>query len=204
MAGFVALQLVFDGILLFAVLFLFHYTVNRAQRRKDDENLLESLEVEEIKQDLQELLMTLKQVGSEASEGIQQKVREAEAKTKRLRELLRKVDADLDRISRLSQNVEGEKDRLDEKWRLMKAGQTQPSQPRTEPTSLEGAESDPGPMKTSTPGQAFAFSSDAVKEIYRLADASMEISEIARRTKLTRGEVQLILNLRGNRYTTPN
>jgi hypothetical protein len=30
------------------------------------------------------------------------------------------------------------------------------------------------------------------------------MNEIVRRTKLTRAEVQLILNLRGNRFTTPN
>ena len=208
MAGFVALQLVFDGVLLFAILFLFHYTVSRAQKKKDDESLLKSLEVEEIKQDLQELLVTLKQVGSEASEGIQQKVREAEAKTKRLRELVRKVDADLDRISRLSQDVTGEKDRLDEKWSLMQAGNHVTRSSGRESKSSEApagaAPRSVEPSGTAPAGQTLAFSSDAVREIYRLADSSVEIGEIARRTKLTRGEVQLILNLRGNRFTTPN
>jgi len=208
MAGFVALQLVFDGVLLFAILFLFHYTVSRAQKKKDYESLLKSLEVEEIKQDLQELLVTLKQVGSEASEGIQQKVREAEAKTKRLRELVRKVDTDLDRISRLSQDVTGEKDRLDEKWSLMQAGNhATRSSGRESKSSAAPAGAAPRsaePSGTAPAGQTLAFSSDAVREIYRLADSSVEIGEIARRTKLTRGEVQLILNLRGNRFTTPN
>jgi hypothetical protein len=216
MAGFVALQIVFDAVLLFAILFLFHYTLNRAQRKKDDENLLNSLEVEEIKQDLQELLVTLKQVGSEASEGIQQKVKEADAKTQRLKELLKKVDADLLRIYRLSEDVSGEKERLDGKWQVMQAARF-----RKEPDALRPAPSTPAQEKrkdaAAAPetdkakanfgglaGSAVAFSSEAVKEIYRLADTSVDVGEIARRTKLTRGEVQLILNLRTNRYTTPN
>ena len=43
-----------------------------------------------------------------------------------------------------------------------------------------------------------------VGEIYRMADADMDLNEIAKKTQLTQGEIQLILNLRGNRFTTPN
>jgi len=181
-------------------------TVSRVQRRKDDENILRSLEVEEIKQDLQEMLVTLKQVGSEASEGIQEKVREAEAKTKRLRELMKKVDSDLTRISRLSEDVAGEKAHLDDKWNLMQATRQRPESVRPEDLYRRPEPSKPvaDPEDSTGSAQPLSFPSDAVREIYRFADESMDISEIARRTKLTRGEVQLILNLRGNRYTTPN
>lgn len=201
MAGFVVLQLIFDGILLFAILFLFHYAQGRAQRKKDDESLLKSLEVEEIKQDLQELLVTLKQVGSEASEGIQQKVREAEAKTKRLRELLKKTDSDLERIERLSRELEGEKQSLDERRRFLQAGSSRPATGRIsdeapkEPKEMNPADASRAPL---------AFSTESVREIYRMADASVDISEIARKMKLTRGEIQLILNLRSDRFSTPN
>jgi len=214
MAGFVALQLVFDAVLLFAILFLFHFTVSRVHRKKDDENLIRSLEVEEIKQDLQELLVTLKQVGSEASEGIQQKVKEAEAKTKRLKDLLRKLDTDMSRISHLSQEMAGERERLDEKWGMMQAARRHRETPAPDPRKEEPKEAPGGndpaptgrkaPSEGKEPGEGMAFSPEAVREIYELADASMDVSEIARRTRLTRGEVQLILNLRGNRFTTSN
>ncbi len=210
MAGFAALQLIFDAVLLFAILFLFHYTVSRAQRKREDEDLLKSLEVEEIKQDLQELLMTLKQVGAEVSEDIQDKVKEAEAKTKRLRELLKTAEEDLAHVSRLSEDVSSEKNHLDEKWSLMRAAQPHPEP--TEDEDFSGDSEDRDSMELpraearqkEKSGKSLAFSSDAVKEIYRLADDEMDLGEIVRRTKLTRGEVQLILNLRGNRFTTPN
>lgn len=203
MTGFVVLQLVFDGVLLFAVLFLFHFAVSRSQRRKDDDHLIESLEVEEIKRDLQELLVTLKQVGSEASEGIQEKVLEAETKTKRLKDLLRKLDSDLGRISRLSEEVAGEKTRLDEKWGMLQAARRREGKAPEPPPEAPRPAPEASPAEPET-AKGLAFSPDAVREIYKLADLSMEISEIARRTKLTRGEVQLILNLRGNRFTTSN
>jgi hypothetical protein len=48
------------------------------------------------------------------------------------------------------------------------------------------------------------FSSKVISEVYRLADEEYELNEIVKRTKLSFAEVQLILNLRGNRFTTPN
>jgi len=50
----------------------------------------------------------------------------------------------------------------------------------------------------------FGFSSGLVREVYRLSDEKVGVGEIVQRTKLSRAEIQLILNLRGNGFTTPN
>jgi hypothetical protein len=73
--------------------------------------------------------------------------------------------------------------------------------PEVQEADEEERDGSEGAMISST---AVGFPSSAVKEIYRLADSHMDVGEIARQTQLTRGEVQLILNLRSNRFTTPN
>jgi hypothetical protein len=48
------------------------------------------------------------------------------------------------------------------------------------------------------------ISPELVKAVYRLADMKTGTNEIIQQTQLSRAEVQLILNLRGNRFAAPN
>lgn len=204
---FLILQILFDAVLLFGLLFLFHYATHQTERKKEEEEALRNLQVQEMKEDLQELLMTLKQLGKEVSEDVQEQAAAAEAKSESLRKLVRKLQRDLDKTTALAEEVAEERRLLEGKLGVIRSAKRElpalaspetPAGPRdVRPRELSRRQV---PLGTDGVG----FSSQVVREVYRLADQDQVLQEIVRRTRLSRAEVQLILNLRGNRFTTPN
>ena len=214
---FLILQFIFDAVLFFGLLFLFHFTVHQSQGTKDESELLKNAQAQEMKENLQELLVTLKQLGKEVSENIQEQVREAEEKTETLKKIVQKLQRDLGRVTALAEEVTGEKNHLEEKNKIIQISkQSRPKVlppmesigfPRMAAMEDKENESQAPPSQKRPPKpvrKAMGVSSEAVKEVYRLADQSLGLNEIVQSTKLSRAEVQLILNLRGNRFSTPN
>jgi DNA repair exonuclease SbcCD ATPase subunit len=214
MGFFLTLQVLFDAVFLFGILFLFHYSVQRAKRRGEEQDVLKNLQVQEVKENLQELLLTLKQLGQEVSESIREQVETAESRTDTLRKTLARLERDLESARILSGEVGEEKRHLEEKASLLRAAKREQSKNQGEnpraylAPGLTAPVVDPVMPAKSEVGSGrragVGFSSGTVKEVYRLADEEKGIQEIIRRTKLTRAEVQLILNLRGNRFTASN
>jgi len=212
---FLILQLLFDAVFMFGVLFLFHYSVQHAKKKNEESDILKNAQVLEIRENLQELLLTLKQLGKEVSDNIQEKVKEAEEKTEEFKRLLSDLQIDLSKTLVLAEEVSAEKKRLEEKAEIMRSARnSQPVTPLISPTELKMNEVSEQPLKKPSKskktshlgiqGQTVGFSSGVVKEVYRLADDNRDLNEITHLTQLSRAEVQLILNLRVNRFTTPN
>jgi len=218
---FFILQILFDAVFLFGVLFLFHYTVNHSQKKKEESEILKNVQVQEIKENLQELLLTLKQLGREVSENIQEQVREAEEKTEVFKKVLQRLQKDLSRARDLAEEVSDEKTRLEAKVKVIQTAKKRSPKKNIEremdsdPLLMEKGGTEPGLAETSLEkpvkkGKTFdrvgtiGFSSALVREVYRLVDSNMGVNEIIKQTRLSRAEVQLILNLRDNRFTTPN
>ena len=204
---FTVLQLLFDAVLLFGVMFLFHYSVNQTEKKKEETDILKNAQVQEIKENLQELLMTLKQLGKEVSDNIQEQVREAEEKTETFKKAVAKLKKDLPQLTKLAEEVGFERNHLEDKLNAMEAarkhgrkgpGGVTPNNPATS-ESKEGLKSLLVPS-----GEGLGFEPAIVKEVYRLSDAKAQMNEIVRKTQLSRAEIQLILNLRGNGFTSSN
>lgn len=209
---FYILQMLFDAVLFFGILFLFHYSVHQSQKKTEEGDILKNIQVQEIKENLQELLLTLKQLGKEVSDNIQEQVREAEEKTELFKKVVAKLQKDLRKAAHLAGQVELEKKHLEEKLGAIETAKGKPSRPEDEISRELKKDDAVPPLEKEFPrGLNFdnatgghAFSSGLVKEVYRLCDEQMKISEIVQRTKLSRAEVQLILNLRGNGFTASN
>src|SRR5579872_1103166 len=118
---FLILQVLFDAVLLFGVMFLFHYSVNHSRKKKEESDILKNIQVQEIKENLQELLLTLKQLGKEVSDNIQEQVRDAEDKTETFKKLIQKLQKDLNKTLILAEEVGNEKNRLEEKAKIIRA-----------------------------------------------------------------------------------
>lgn len=212
MEFFLILQILFDAVFLFGILFLFHYSVHHSKKKGEESDVLKNLQVQEMKENLQELLMTLKQLGKEVSENIREQVELAEEKAEKLKKIVARLGKDLEKAQTLAAEVGDERQQLEEKANAIQAAKKSfpkvyPSADqaflgfKTDSEAVKGRNSNP--LSRGEKG-GVGFSSDIVKEVYRLADTKIGANEIIRRTKLTRAEVQLILNLRGNRFTTPN
>jgi hypothetical protein len=214
---FMILQILFDAVLLFGILFLFHFSVNQTQKKREEIDLIKDVQVQEMKENLQELLMTLKQLGKEVSDNIQEQVRDAEEKTETFKREIQKLQKDLDKIKALGEEVDAEKKLLETKAKVIQSAKKNISKwvpPIEKNDSISGIEriieEDQKPSAfepqrfINESEEAIGYSSEIIKKVYRLADAEMGMNEIIRRTKLNRAEVQLILNLRGNRFSTPN
>jgi len=225
MTLFVILQLIFDAFLVAGLLFGFHWMYQRVQRRREDDEVMRNVELQELHAGLQELLVTVRQVGGEVTGRLHDKVQAAEATLERLEAVLKDLRPELEGLQALSREVDSEREHLEAKRASLKsARETAPAPPVAEaPGTVEAEEEEEtlfdvlSPMEEDDeegetrgleealiPSTAVGFSSTAVKEIYRLADTHLDVGEIARQTHLTKGEVQLILNLRSNRFTTPN
>jgi len=214
MGFFLTLQILFDAVFLFGILFLFHYSVQHTKRRGEEQDVLNNLRVQEVKENLQELLTTLKQLGQEVSESIREQVETAESRTEALKKTLERLEKDLESAKALSGEVVEEKRHLEEKAELLRAAKKEQAKARMDDPRAYLAPGLTAPaLNPVMPGKSEAvagrragvgFSSGTVKEVYRLADEEKGIPEIVRKTKLTRAEVQLILNLRGNRFTASN
>jgi hypothetical protein len=219
MEVFLILQILFDAVLLFGLLFLFHFSVHQVQKKKEESDLLKDIQVQEIKENLQELLLTLKQLGKEVSDNIQEEVKEAEEKTEIFKKVVLKLQKDLTKVTKLSDEVNAERTHLEEKAKAIETAKRivskvlPPTKSSFSETTVKGEKRVRNKMEKSEvpPGLGFdgsektmGFSSGLVREVYRLADKKTVINEIIQRTQLSRAEVQLILNLRGNRFTAPN
>jgi FtsZ-binding cell division protein ZapB len=207
MTWFLVFQLIFDIALITGVLFIFNMLWQKMQHRRDDDEVLRNVELQELKAGLQELLLTVRQVGADVSGKLHDKAQEAEATIGRIEELLEELRPELEDLRDLSREVAEEREHLEAKNRSLRSIRraTEPL-PVDEPMKDEEEAGTPVDITEEEliSSTAVGFSSTAVKEIYRLADTQMDVGEIARQTQLTRGEVQLILNLRSNRFTTPN
>jgi hypothetical protein len=217
---FFILQVLFDAILLFGILFLFHYSVHQSQRKSEESDILKNVQVQEMKENLQELLLTLKQLGKEVSDNIQEQVKEAEEKSDAFKKTLVKLQKDLSKALRLAHELDIEKERLEHKLNVIQSAKKTTQNPSSENKKLFLRETssdldstnipETGSFKIekrsrNIPGRsAVGFSSGLVKEVYRLADSNLGLNEIVQKTQLSRAEVQLIINLRDNRFTTPN
>jgi DNA-binding transcriptional regulator GbsR (MarR family) len=145
---------------------------------------------------------------------------EAEAKTEAFKKIILTLQRDLNKTMALAEEVSDEKSRLEEKAKIIRTSKkiSPKASPLIEESFLKST-----PSETVAPisedgkilnakkkkrlrgfGPAVGFSSGLVREIYRLADLEMNVNEIVQKTQLSRAEVQLILNLRDNRFTTPN
>ena len=214
MEMFSILQIVFDAVLLFGILFVFHYSVNQSQKKTEEAQIVKDLRVDEIRENLQELLATLRQLGKEVSDNLQEQVREAEAKTEKLKKMVAKVDKDLGKVTQLSEVVEKEKEHLLEKEALLRASRERKPSPdirEIEGLALKSLPNVKKDIVNNTYDQAddnlgagSPFSPKVLREVYRLADRKNDLTDIAHKTQLSKAEVQLILNLRGNRFSTPN
>lgn len=213
MEMFSILQIIFDAVLLFGLLFVFHYSVNQAQRKTEDAQIVKDLSVDEIRENLQELLLTLKQLGKEVSENLQEQVREAETKTEKLKKMITKVDKDLTKVIQLSETVEKEREHLQEKEAFLRASREKKTLPTIHEIEDLALRSLPGGKKksvivpedeTNSFPEGSPFSKKILREVYRLADQKNDLADIAHKIQLSKAEVQLILNLRENRFSTPN
>jgi predicted nuclease with TOPRIM domain len=210
MTLFVILQLLFDAALVVGMLFAFNFVWQKLQHRREDEEVLRNVELQELHAGLQELLVTVRQVGGEVSGRLHDKVREAEKTLTRLESILDGLRPEMEDLRELAKEMASEKEHLEAKRVSLKSTRRSEAplsifendfHPQDLEADDEAAEEVEG---TSVSSAGVGFPSSAVKEIYRMADSHMDVGEISRRTQLTRGEVQLILNLRSNRFTTPN
>ena len=193
---FLIIQTLFDAVLLAAIVFIFHFTNHQMQKKKEEADLLKALQVQEIKDQLQELLLTLKQVGQEVSDDIQAQVSEAELKTDLIKKSTVKIQRDLKKTLALAEEVNAEKKRLEEKVEIMRMKSKKPVGSAPEAKSPERVDGNLQNLSVKD--------SDLIRQIYKLADAEVDVDSISKKTNLTQGEIQLILNLRGNRFSTPN
>lgn len=218
MQFFSILQIIFDVVLLFGILFLFHFSVHQTQKKREESDILDNVQGQEIRENLQELLMTLKQLGKEVSDNIQEQVKEAEAKTENFKKTISRFQKDFTKVTKLSDDLNLERLRLEEKMDAIEA--TKLKVPKVVPvlpdsssaSELRRKKNDPrlkngrqiSSIDFSGSEKSMGFSSELVNEVYRLSDLRVETNEIVQRTKLSRAEVQLILNLRENRFAGPN
>jgi hypothetical protein len=210
---FLILQIMFDAVLLFGILFLFHFSVHQTQKKKEEWDILKNAQTQEIKENLQELLMTLKQLGKEVSENIQEQVREAEEKTETFKKILLKLQKDLQMTTKLAEDVGAERAHLEEKLKVIETAKRRSAAKISKASGQAQGHSVDEKSEISTASKklgfgkdesGLGFSSKVVREVYRLLDEKIEMTEIVQRTQLSRAEIQLILNLRGNGFTTPN
>jgi hypothetical protein len=217
---FLILQLLFDAVLLFGILFLFNFFVHHSRKKKEELDILKNLQVQEIKENLQELLYTLKQLGKEVSDNIKGQVIEAEEKTEIIKKITNQLKSDLKKAVALAEEIASEKKHLEEKLSTIRIAKKKKVFFKTQNPNEElyGINDEEGILTSGNKNEkkivkgrevnrdenGVGFSSAMVREVYRLADDENGINEIVQKTKLTRAEIQLILNLRGNRFTTPN
>lgn len=201
MMTFIILQIAFDAFFVFGFLFLFHYTVHRMKVKQEENEMLQELRIQEIKEDLQELLVTMKQVGSESAEQVEKRVQEAAQHMEHWESLLAKIKHEAALCERLAEDLQAEREQLSMQLKMTRAARSAQKKKKKK----EAASAFPAlEQREEKKGNVLGLPQGAVEEVYRMADESKDVAEIARKMQLTRGEVQLILNLRGNRFTLSN
>jgi hypothetical protein len=205
---FLVLQILFDAVLLFGVLFLFHFSVNQQQRRKEELDIVNNIQVQETKENLEKLLTTMKQLGKDVSDEIEKKIAESEEKAEVFNRSIQKLETELKATMELAGEITAERNRLEGKVKVIRSmpdkREKLPSDEKiSSRTSSKSEKRKKIPEVKSNP-YSVGFSSGVVRQVYKMADAEAELAEIARVTKLSKAEVSLILNLRENRFTAPN
>src|SRR5271154_5849733 len=102
---FLILQILFDSVLLFGVLFLFHFSVNQQQKKKEEFDIVKNIQVQEMKENLEKLLLTMKQLGKDVSDDIQKKIGESEEKAEAFKKNLKKLESQLSMTMELADEV---------------------------------------------------------------------------------------------------
>jgi hypothetical protein len=204
---FLVLQILFDAVLLFGVLFLFHYSANQQQKKKEEFDIVKNIQVQEVKENLENLLTAMKKLGKEVSDDIQNKINEAEEKAEIFKKNLEKLESQLSVTMELAEEVNLERSRLENKVKLIRSSvnpeEKLPSDEKSSRKAILRAEKK---KKAQTPraGYSVGFSSTVIKQVYKMTDSNLNIGYISKATKLSKAEIQLILNLRENRFTAPN
>jgi hypothetical protein len=204
---FLVLQILFDSVLLFGVLFLFHFSVNQQQQKKEEFDIVKNIQVQEMKENLEKLLLTMKQLGKDVSDDIQKKISESEEKAEAFKKNLKKLESQLSMTMELADEVGAERARLENKTRLINSGASKREKTGSNEKNTEKSFSRVEKRKKvlrSQSGYSVGFSSEIIKQVYKMVDNDVDINEILKATKLSKAEIQLILNLRENRFTAPN
>ena len=204
---FLILQILFDAVLLFGILFLFHFSVNEQQKKKEEFDIVKNIQVQEMKENLEKLLSTMKQLGKDVSDDIQRKIDQSEEKNKDFNLNFKKLENQLKTTSEPTGEVDVKKVKRGNKIKVIGAMTNKkedfPSDNKNtdKTSSLMGKKT-----KRSIPrnGHSIGFSSEIIKRVYKMIDINKDISEVVKETKLTKAEINLILNLRVNRFTTQN
>ena len=202
---FLILQILFDAVLLFGILFLFHFSVNQQQKKKEEFDIVKNIQVQEMKENLEKLLSAMKQLGKDVSDDIQKKITESEVKTKAFDESVKKIEKQLNFKNSLSQEMCGIEDEPGN--RIINSKISRKAELFLDEKEIDKSTFEIKKKKTnlvSKDGYSVGFSSAVIKQVYKMVDSNKEISEVVKTTKLTRAEVSLILNLRENRFTAPN
>lgn len=204
---FLILQIIFDAVLLFGILFLFHFSVNEQQKKKEDFDIVKDIQVQEMKENLEKLLSEMKQLGKDVSGDIQNKIDESEEKIKVFNQNIKNFENRFKAVSNFSEKVATEKGKLKNKIKVIRTVQSRRDEVSSDNKGIdENASSVGKETKSLIPqtGYSIGFSSGIIKQVYKMIDSHRDIGEVVKATKLTKAEVNLILNLRENRFTAPN
>jgi hypothetical protein len=204
---FLILQIIFDAVLLFGILFLFHFSVNEQQKKKEELDIVKDIQVQEMKENLEKLLSAMKQLGKDVSSDIQNKIEESEEKMKVFNQNIKNFENQFMMTSNLSEKAGTEKDKLKSKVKVIRTSPNRKNEVSLDDKGIhETASSIRKEAKSLIPqtGYSIGFSSGIIKQVYKMIDGNRDIGEVVKATKLTKAEVNLILNLRENRFTAPN
>jgi len=202
---FLILQILFDAVLLFGILFLFHFSVNLQQRRKEEFDIVKNIQVQEMKENLEKLLSTMKQLGEDVSADIQKKIAEFEGKTEVFNDDIKTFERKINLKFELSKKETIEKADLKTKIAALSTNENLKliSKKKVLDKRISGFEKKQKKI-IAKPNYSTGFSSGIIKQVYKMVDGNSGISEVVKATKLTKAEISLILNLRENRFTAPN
>jgi hypothetical protein len=181
--------------------------VNQVQKKKEEIEILKNVQVQEMKENLQELARTLEQLGKDVSEDIRANILEAEVKSEELKKNLKKVERNLSSTTPRLDQHDPKKNAIENKVGLSRGAKKRPAKNEAH---FSGSFSDNTSLivkqrkivKRSK--KSMGFSPERINAIYKMVDDKQDLNEVARFAKVSRAELQLILNLRGNRFTISN
>ncbi len=205
---FFVLQILFDAVLLFGVLFLFHFSVNQQQKRKEELDIVKNIQVQETKENLENLLTAIKQLGKDVSDDIDKKILESEEKAQLFQRNIKSLENELNATLELAEEIGVERNRLEDKVRVIRSAPEKkdklPSDEKRVGKKMTKVEKIKKTSDFKSGSYGVGFSSAIVKQVYKMIDADADVSDISKATKLSKAEINLILNLRENRFTAPN
>jgi hypothetical protein len=205
MEVFLILQILFDAVLLFGILFLFHFSINQQQKKREEFDIVKNIQIQEMKENLEQLLCATKQSGKEVSEDIQKKITEFDKQTKAFNENIKEVEKKINFKFNLTETVGGVWNKSDNN-KVMDSTARKKNKFFSDKRDVGKTDSDIKKNKKTFPKTSYSigFPSVVIKQVYKMIDGNKEMSEVVKETNLTRAEISLILNLRENRFTAPN